>query len=136
MSTLTAAILGFACEEPPPMEQPTGALCSEAADCYPELDHSQLGTVFCEDQFDYGYCTHTCETDADCCAVEGECMLAVAYVCTPLANDTSKRCWISCEEDARLGAEPMAYCFMHAGPNTVCRSSGGGSEKREVCLPP
>jgi hypothetical protein len=141
MSTMTAAvvsaaILGFACEEPPPAEQPTGSLCAEAADCYRDVDHALLGEVFCETQFEDGYCTHTCERDEDCCAFEGECMPGIAHVCTPLTNDHTKRCWVSCEDEARLDADPMAYCFTHAGPGTVCRSSGGGSEKRSICGPP
>lgn len=108
---------------PHPAGAPTGALCLAVEDCFPEIDHALLGTVFCEDKFEDGYCTHTCETDEDCCAIDGECAPRIAHVCTPLADD---------ETDALGGADPAAYCFMGAG----CRSSGGGSENCDICLPP
>jgi len=133
---LAAAFLGFACGGPHPAGAPTGALCVVAEDCFPEIDHALLGTVFCEDKFEDGYCTHTCESDEDCCAIEGECAPGILHVCTPLADDKTKRCWVSCEADVLGEADPAAYCFMHAGSGAGCRSSGGGSENRDICAPP
>ncbi len=131
---IVAGSLGFACA-PPPGPQ-TGTICVVAEDCYPGIDHALLGTVFCEDKFENGYCTHTCETDEDCCKYDEECAAGLAYVCTPLSEDKTKRCWISCEASDLGDADPAAHCLMFAGAGAGCRSSGGGSDNRDICAPP
>ncbi|MFO8072097.1 MAG: hypothetical protein R6V85_09505 [Polyangia bacterium] len=111
-----------------------GQPCEVAADCYPQLDTSQLaGEVVCMDRVEGGYCTHHCQTDADCCAVEGECdpEYDLDYVCAPFESTGEKYCFISCEgqDDAD------DYCQSWAHHEFICRSTGGGDENRKVCVP-
>jgi hypothetical protein len=112
-----------------------GQPCESAEDCYPDLeDHSVLsGDVVCLDEVPDGYCTHYCEDDADCCAVEGECDedLDLEYVCGPFQSTGEMYCFISCEgqEDGN------AYCQEWAHSEFICRSTGGGSENKQVCVP-
>jgi hypothetical protein len=114
----------------------TGDSCSAAASCYPGLDQQLIqGEVVCIDRVPGGYCSHRCQTDADCCAVAGECDTGHPQVCSPFESTGELYCFLSCE-DAIVGTlDANAYCgdFAHAG--FQCRSSGGGSANRKVCVP-
>jgi hypothetical protein len=115
-----------------------GSACEAVDDCYPDVDHDELqGDVECMDRVEGGYCTHTCQTDADCCAVDGECESGLTQVCAPFENSDTKRCFVACEgadvEDYD-GTEDE-YCQEFAHSELTCRSTGGGSENRKVCMP-
>src|SRR5689334_2265055 len=62
----------------------TGKFCQAPSDCYPGVGGSSsiMGEAECIDKVEDGYCTHTCETDDDCCAVEGECKTGIKQVCS------------------------------------------------------
>ena len=80
-----------------------GSVCKVAGDCFTELDGAALlGEALCLDRTDEGYCTHLCESDADCCAVEGECKTGLKQVCAPFESTGKKMCFLSCES-ADLG---------------------------------
>ncbi|MBW2277085.1 MAG: hypothetical protein JRF63_06305 [Deltaproteobacteria bacterium] len=109
-----------------------GQPCESAAECYPNIDQEELsGDVVCMDEVEGGYCTHHCVTDADCCEVEGECDPAydLDYVCGPFQSTGEMYCFISCE------GEDDAYCQEWAHHDFICRSTGGGSENKKVCVP-
>jgi hypothetical protein len=111
-----------------------GQPCEAAEDCYLDVDHTELsGDVVCMDKVEDGYCTHYCQTDADCCAVEGECdeELDLEYVCGPFESTGEMYCFISCEDQE----DGDAYCQEWAHSEFICRSTGGGSENRKVCVP-
>lgn len=114
-----------------------GQPCESPADCYPSIeDHSVLlGEVECLDGVEGGYCTHLCEVDDDCCAVEGECVSGFPQVCAPFENQPDKRCFLSCEDGDLGDLGPDEYCQTYAHPSFGCRSTGGGSENRKVCVP-
>jgi hypothetical protein len=130
---------------PPPTESPeqTGKPCETVADCFPEVDHTLLaGEVQCLDRVRDGYCTHLCETDEDCCAVEGECDTDLRQVCSPFESTGLKMCFLSCEggdlgaaADAGETPDEQEFCQQEASSEFICRSSGGGSENRKVCVP-
>ena len=66
-----------------PPEQ-TGSACEVDGDCFPDVADGELqGEPLCLTRVRDGYCTHTCETDDNCCAVEGECKTDLAQVCSP-----------------------------------------------------
>lgn len=140
-----------------------GQACSAPAQCYGAIDGgvdgggdggSIKGAVTCLTKVTNGYCTHTCSTDADCCAVPGECLTGVKQVCSPFTNDSTKYCFLSCE-DADVGAaisanadagyydggavdsgtREDAFCHSFASAYANCRSSGGGTQNRKVCIP-
>ena len=122
----------------------TGAACVTAADCYATVaDHSTLsGEVQCLDQVDDGYCTHLCATDADCCAASGECKTEIRQVCSPFTSTNMMMCFLSCEDADLVGADAGVvdvdaneYCQREASPDFICRSSGGGSDNRKICVP-
>lgn len=123
----------------------TGKECETVDDCYPDLDTSQLsGEVQCLDRVQDGYCTHLCQTDDDCCAVDGECEADLNHVCSPFESTGQLVCFISCEPED-LTPPPDAnpddpvdeqeFCQRVASPAFICRSSGGGSINRKVCVP-
>jgi hypothetical protein len=123
-----------------------GQSCNSVDDCYPDVrDREALeGELAClSEQVENGYCTHRCETDADCCAVPGECRTGLRQVCSPIENQKQKYCFLSCETADMTAAEEagydavdeLAYCQAYAASSMSCRSSGGGSENRKVCLP-
>lgn len=117
------------------------------------------GTIYCETKIPNGYCTHECTADTDCCAVPGECRTAIKQVCSPFTNtDNPKYCFLSCEDEdinaainanvdaggwdggaAILDGAPTdlanGYCYHYASIYATCRSSGGGSQNRKVCIP-
>lgn len=135
---------------------PAGQACTTPTQCYADLrsdggDASVVvGSVTCLSKVTNGYCTHTCTQDADCCAVAGECRSGVKQVCSPLENQAEQYCFLSCEDDDMrralaanadagpaldAGASADEYCRVYAGGATSCRSTGGGSKNRKVCLP-
>ena len=118
----------------------TGQSCTTAAQCYPGLDAGTLsGAVQCLDKVPNGYCTHLCTTDADCCAVPGECRSGYKQVCAPFESTGQMMCFLSCES-ADIAADagttdPSTYCHDFANASFGCRSTGGGAKNRQVCLP-
>ena len=124
----------------------TGSACKAPTDCYGTLDAAALkGAPRCIDKVTNGYCTHLCTTDADCCAVPGECKTGFKQVCAPFESTGEKYCFLSCEP-ADIAAAPDAgagdagdpgssYCVNNASSEFGCRSTGGGAENRKVCLP-
>jgi hypothetical protein len=120
----------------------TGSVCEQASDCYPDLvDGGALsGEAQCLDRVRDGYCTHLCDADTDCCAAEGECKTTLAQVCSPFESTGLKMCFLSCEDtditaDGGAAMDPGAYCQKFASPDFICRSSGGGSQNRKICVP-
>lgn len=117
----------------------TGMSCTAATECYPGVkDGELLGEAVCLDRVEGGYCTHLCEADTDCCAVDGECSGPYSEVCAPYESEDDKFCFISCEDDDWKGspwADGNAFCQHYAGPAFNCHSTGGGSENRKVCTP-
>lgn len=117
----------------------TGHACSTASQCYPGVTQGELvGEAVCLDRVEGGYCTHECTDDSECCAAEGECVGAHAEVCAPFESMPGMHCFLSCEdEDWTNSGEPdgEAYCQRYASAFFHCRSTGGGSDNRKVCLP-
>lgn len=113
-----------------------GSSCDAPNDCYPGIAPQDLqGDVVCIDRVEGGYCSHLCQTDANCCAVPGECDDGHPQVCSPFESATDLYCFLSCE-DAEVGdLDPNDYCDTYAHRGFQCRSSGGGSENRKVCTP-
>ncbi|MCA9619368.1 MAG: hypothetical protein KC731_10100 [Myxococcales bacterium] len=113
-----------------------GRACQSPADCYAGVDPASLsGEIECLDRVEGGYCTHFCDSDADCCAADGECPDGLRQVCAPFENSTQKRCFLSCEKDDLDGQDSTLYCQDYAHRDFGCRSTGGGSENRKVCTP-
>ena len=80
------------------------------------------------------YCTHQCETDDDCCLVDGECddSSDARVICSPFENESGiKRCFLACEVEDIGDLEENDYCHEFAHEEFGCRSSGGGSENRK-----
>jgi len=139
-SFLTAALLGVplvGCDDDDDEDDgldSVGEPCASADDCYPGVDPAALsGAVVCMDRVEDGYCTHLCTSDADCCAAEGECdpQDDLDYVCGPFESTGQSYCFISCEGQD----DGDAYCQTWAHPEFICRSTGGGSANRKVCVP-
>ncbi len=118
----------------------TGEACSVPDDCYEDVveeDRDMIaGEIECLDRVEGGYCTHLCETDDDCCTVDGECETDHPQVCSPFESTDLKRCFLSCEPDIIGDFEETDYCHEFANDEFGCRSSGGGTENRKVCVPP
>lgn len=141
-----------------------GQACTSAAQCYPDkaaqdageagAQLSIKGAITCLDRVPNGYCTHVCTSDSDCCAVPGECRTGIKQVCSPFTNDsTTKYCFLSCESadiqsgiaanvaaggwdgGAYDGGLENGYCYYYASVYATCRSSGGGAQNRQVCIP-
>ena len=132
--TFGAGIVFMACDDDDDGPDTVGQPCKAAEDCYPRIDQSELpGAVVCMDRVEGGYCTHHCQSDADCCAIEGECddVSNIKYVCGPFESTGEMYCFISCEgqEDGN------AFCQKWAHQEFICRSTGGGSKNRKVCVP-
>lgn len=122
----------------------TGAACEAPADCYGNVaDKATLqGEVRCLDKIRDGYCTHVCDSDADCCAADGECKTGIKQVCSPFSSEPDKTCFLSCEPADRVPEDggsgnvgEQEYCQREAGPEFICRSSGGGNQNRKICVP-
>jgi hypothetical protein len=147
VSFLSAACVGLslACSSgnhtaPPP--EHTGQTCTAASQCYPTLDAAALhGTVTCLTQLTNGYCTHTCQTDADCCAVPGECLTGYKQVCASFESSGQMYCFLSCNTADIAAApdagtmDPATYCQRFANPTFTCRSTGGGVANQKFCGP-
>ncbi len=117
----------------------TGAFCEAPSDCFPDVAEGEIdGEILCLDRVEDGYCTHECEVDDDCCAAEGECEEGLHQVCSPFESTGERMCFVSCEPedlDAAGEDDEGTYCQKRASPDFICRSSGGGSENRKVCVP-
>jgi hypothetical protein len=117
----------------------TGQSCTAVDQCYPGLDQSTLiGEAECLDRVEDGYCTHHCTVDTDCCGVDGECLGNRAQVCGPLESTDEMYCFLSCEDDdlkKTTLTDADAYCETYVSAAFHCRSTGGGSKNRKVCLP-
>ena len=125
---------------PPPVQ--TGQSCSQASQCFATLDGAALrGTATCLTQLQGGYCTHTCQSDADCCAVPGECPTGVEQVCAPFENMSATYCFLNCAASAIPAAadggtlDPTTFCQLWGNASFTCRSTGGGSANRKFCGP-
>ena len=121
----------------------TGAVCTAPTDCFKNVEAGALkGEPQCLDRVRGGYCTHLCAADTDCCAVPGECVTDLKQVCSPFESTGQKMCFLSCEDaDVRAvdggpaPADEQEFCQRSAGWDFICRSSGGGSQNRKVCVP-
>ncbi len=124
-----------------PAEQ-TGQSCSQASQCYGWVDADAVhGQVTCLTKLQNGYCTHTCQSDADCCAVPGECLTGFGQVCASFESTAQKYCFLSCDSSVVASApdagttDPNTYCQRWASATFTCRSTGGGSANRKFCGP-
>ena len=113
-----------------------------ASQCYPGLEAGALaGEATCLSQLQSGYCTHTCQTDADCCSVPGECRTGFKQVCAPFESTGQSYCFLSCAASDVASApdagttDPTIYCQTWANASFTCRSTGGGSSNRKFCGP-
>ena len=117
----------------------TGQSCRAPEDCYPGVDAgSLLGEPQCLTRVPNGYCTHHCGADSDCCAAAGECPRGFPEVCAPFESTVEMDCFLSCETEAVTGAgftDDNAFCQKYASATFICRSTGGGSNNRKVCVP-
>lgn len=117
----------------------TGQACATADQCYPGVKAGELlGEAVCLDKVTDGYCTHTCAVDSDCCAAAGECAGGHAEVCSPFESTADMYCFLSCEDDDLAKTtlkDADQYCQTYAGAAFGCRSTGGGSKNRKVCMP-
>jgi|SRR5579859_5887802 len=122
----------------------TGQSCTAASQCYALVADSGAvqGTITCLTQgITSGYCTHTCASDADCCAAPGECPTGFAEVCAPFESTGQTYCFLSCTS-AAISAAPDAgtadattYCQLYANGSFTCRSTGGGRSNQQFCGP-
>lgn len=145
LTFLVAAMAGCTSGSGSSAVEQAGSSCANAAACYPNVDRDAgtdagalRGTVLCLDRVPGGYCTHTCTTDSDCCAVPGECKTGFPQVCSPFESTGQKMCFLSCESAVVAGADGgdgTSYCASNANSAFSCRSSGGGSQNRKVCVP-
>lgn len=124
----------------PDRPEDTGAACEVAGDCYPDVAEGELqGDAVCVDRVRGGYCTHTCETDDDCCAAEGECDASIHEVCSPFESFEGMHCFLSCEDEDIAQATDVTdandFCQKNASADFICRSSGGGATNRKICVP-
>ena len=120
----------------------TGKSCTTVDECYPGVDPAELqGETVCLDRVESGYCTHKCSDDSDCCAAKNECDTNLEQVCSPFESTGEQYCFLSCEQEDLMGAggnfadDGDSYCKSFAHPDFICRSSGGGSKNRKVCVP-
>lgn len=134
----TFGMIACGSSSPPPAgnQQATGTSCTSASQCFAGLEASTITGAECLNVTG-GYCTHTCTTDADCCAVAGECAPGVHGVCSPFQSTGQNLCFLSCEtgDITPAGLDPNTFCQRYASAVFTCRSTGGGSNNRKVCLP-
>lgn len=123
--------LSAACSDGRDIGTDTGNSCDVVDDCYRDLDTDELsGPPLCLDRVPNGYCTHECETDADCCAAGGECTDdSPSQVCAPFESTGLMMCFLSCEE------ESDDFCTENLSEDFNCSSTGGGSQNRKICSP-
>ena len=132
---LALPVLALSCHGDDEGDLRAGAACADPDECYPDVDREALvGDVLCLDKVPGGYCTHTCQSDADCCAAPDECPNGLPQVCAPFENTGLMMCFLTCESipDDR---DSDAYCQDEAHPDFICRSTGGGAANRRVCVP-
>src|SRR5262245_34520679 len=99
---------------------PIYAPCGAAEDCaVPSSVDAECLTAG-----NQGFCTWSCEVDADCAWDED----AYARVCSSFASEPGLPCFPSCEDDPQ--GEPVA-----CPEGYTCKSTGGGDENRKVCFP-
>lgn len=131
--------LAFGCGSDDAAPTQTGRPCSAVEQCYPGLDQTQLsGAAECLDRVSSGYCTHHCVADSDCCKLSGECPSGHAEVCAPFESTGEMYCFLSCEDEDLEKAGVVngdVMCHTFAGADFGCRSTGGGSDNRKVCVP-
>jgi hypothetical protein len=140
---LVALVASTSCSSsssgPVPSNGPVGQKCTTAAQCYGGIDAGALtGQATCLTQVNGGYCTHTCTTDADCCAVPGECPDGRPEVCGPFESAADMYCLLSCENADLADAgvvDANTYCTTYGSAAFTCRSSGGGTANRKICAP-
>jgi hypothetical protein len=117
----------------------TGQACQSVDQCYPGImQDTLLGEAECLDRVEGGYCTHHCTEDSDCCAVPGECPGDRNQVCGPFESTGEMYCFLSCEDEdleAAKVTDADAYCQTYVSAAFHCRSTGGGSQNRKVCVP-
>ena len=138
IATLAIVLFTAACSEH--KQEQVGTPCTAPAQCYPTVDAGAIrGEVICLTKYPGGYCTHRCQTDADCCAVAGECKTGFKQVCASFENQPDLYCLLSCDP-ADIAAAPNegvtgtdAFCKKFAGDALTCRSSGGGAGNRKFC---
>lgn len=139
----TMACVVVACSSsnstPAPATQ-TGQACTAVNQCYPGIDAGALQGETCLTQLQGGYCTHTCSTDADCCAVPGECPEHFKEVCASFESSGQNYCFLSCDTadlatDDGGTTDPNTFCQRWANTTFTCRSTGGGSQNRKFCGP-
>ena len=146
-ATLLGIGLAPACSSPggsssgTPAEQ-VGSACTAASQCYATVDAAALhGQVTCLTQLTNGYCTHTCQSDSDCCSVPGECLTGFKQVCASFESTNQKYCFLGCDAADVAAApdagtsDPSVYCQTWAGATFTCRSTGGGSQNLKFCGP-
>lgn len=139
--TTSLLILASACGSNDDQQRPTntGQVCQVAEDCYPGLDPATLkGEPVCMTRVPNGYCTHACTQDTDCCALTGECPDHLPQVCAPFESTGEMNCFLSCENTDVTNAgfaDANAFCQAKANAAFICRSTGGGSLNRKVCVP-
>src|SRR5687767_1286707 len=75
-----------ACDEDDDDVSGVGSSCASADQCYLDLDEEVAGAAVCLDRVEGGYCTHQCQSDSDCCSVEGECPNGKEQVCGPFES--------------------------------------------------
>ena len=142
-SLTVAAACSSSSSSPSSSPDQAGQACASAAQCYPGLQEAGTlhGAVQCLDRVPGGYCTHLCTSDADCCAVPGECLSGFREVCAPFESTGQSYCFLSCEAADITAAtngsvtDETAYCQTYANAAFGCRSTGGGKANRKVCTP-
>jgi hypothetical protein len=142
-SLAISALLGLALacsgsSSGPSAPQHTGQSCTTASQCYPGLDAAALlGQATCLTQVTNGYCTHTCTSDSDCCAIPGECS-GLTEVCAPFESTGQTYCFLSCAASNLPDGgttDPSVYCQTWANAAFTCRSTGGGRGNALFCGP-
>lgn len=116
-------------------DENAGQSCGAANECYKGLKTAPKGEVMCLTRVEGGYCTHLCQSVADCCSVEGECKTGIKQVCSPFESTGQQMCFLSCEAADIGSVDANAYCQQNAHRSFICRSSGGGSGNQKVCVP-
>jgi len=136
-----ALLVGIACHGDDEGEDESspdyaGEACVDIDECYDEVEPGALrGDPICLDRVEGGYCTHLCQDDSDCCAVEGECRSEFPQVCAPFESSGMYMCFLSCEAADIGDYDEGSFCQEEAHPAFGCRSTGGGSDNRKVCVP-
>jgi len=138
MAALSAlAFIAMGCGHDGGGQDSAGDACEVADHCYAEIEADELaGEALCLDRVEGGYCTHTCQTDADCCAAAGECPNDRPQVCAPFESTGMMMCFLSCESDDvedDFDGDVDDYCREYSNDAFTCRSTGGGSNNRKVC---